>query len=196
MGQIEDEAVDLLLYTADDYHCLAEVTLGVAWWLGQRHEHLPGPAAMVPDIVLDNGIPAIEAVLVPELLVDALGGVPLLLGDAAILFEDAVDDAGEGLLLSLSKAWDAAVGPFPGSPAARSRPASCAPCLGADRTPGKPPGCSSPPPSPPGESAGKPPPRTSVAPSVGSATTLMNGGGRSNFQLPFVSRSIRLPATL
>ena len=70
----------LPLHPADDHQGFAEVALGVARRMGQRHEHLPGLAAVLADVVLDDGVPAIEAVLVPETLKDALGGMPLLLG--------------------------------------------------------------------------------------------------------------------
>ena len=142
---------------------------------------------MLPDVVLDDGVSAVKAVLVPEALEDALGGVPLLLGDAVIIVQDVVDDAGEGLVLSLSKGWASGVESAAGSPAELSRPASCAPCPGAGRTPGRLPGRSSPPPSPPGEPVDIRPPGTSVAPSAGSANTLMDGGGRHSFQPPDVS---------
>ena len=51
---------------------------------------------MLPHVVLDSGVSAVEAVLAPESLEDALGGVALLLGGAVILFQDLVDDAGVG----------------------------------------------------------------------------------------------------
>ena len=79
---------------------------------------------MLPDVVLDDGVSAVEPVLVPEPLVDALGGVLLLLGDTVIIVQDVVDDASESLLLSLSKGWDASAESAAGSPAARNRPAS------------------------------------------------------------------------
>ena len=60
---------------------------------------------MLADIVLDDGVPAVKAILVPETLEDALGGMPLLLGDAVTIVQDAVNDASESLLLSLSKGW-------------------------------------------------------------------------------------------
>ena len=135
----------------------------------------------------DDGVPAIEAVLVPETLKDALGGVALLAGNPVILFEDVVDDASEELLLSLSKGWASEVESVAGSPAALNKPASCAPCPGAGRTDGRLPECSPPPPSPPGQPADIHPRCTSVAPSIGSATTLMDGGGWSNMQPPLVS---------
>ena len=54
---------------------------------------------MLPHVVLDRGVSAVESVLFPEPLKDAFGGVALLLGDAVILLQDLVDDAGIGLQL-------------------------------------------------------------------------------------------------
>ena len=88
MKGVEDEAIPLI---------------GV----GQRHEHLFCLSAVLPGVVPDDGVPAVKAVLVPEALEDAFGGVPLLLGNAVIILQDAVYDAGEGLPLSLPKGWDA-----------------------------------------------------------------------------------------
>ncbi len=107
VGQVQDEAVNLSLHAADDYQGLAEVALGLARRVRQRDKHLPCLAAVLPDVVLDHGVPAVETVLVPEPLEDALGRVALLLGNAVILVQDAVDHACEGLVLSLSKGWDA-----------------------------------------------------------------------------------------
>ena len=78
---------------------LAEVALGVARRMGQRHEHLLRPPPALPYVVLDDGVLAVEPVLFPEPLEDALCRVALLLGNLVIVFEDAVDDAGEGLQL-------------------------------------------------------------------------------------------------
>ena len=79
--------MDLLLHPADDHPRLAKVALGAARGMGQRHEHLLGPAAALPDVVLDDGVLAREAVLVPHTLVDALGRVALLPGNLEIIFE-------------------------------------------------------------------------------------------------------------
>ena len=81
VGQVEDEAAGLLLHAADDHQGLAEVALAVPRRMGQRDEHLLGLSAMLPDVVLDDGVLTVEAVLVPEPLEDALGGVALLLGN-------------------------------------------------------------------------------------------------------------------
>ena len=103
VGQVQDEAVGLLLHPADDHQGLAKVALGVARQVGKRYEHPPCLAAVLPDVVLDDGVPAVKDILVPETLEDVLGGMPLLLGDTVIIVQDVVDYAGESLLLSLSK---------------------------------------------------------------------------------------------
>ncbi len=40
VGEVQDKAVGLALHPADDHQGLAEVALGVARRVGQRHEHL------------------------------------------------------------------------------------------------------------------------------------------------------------
>ena len=99
MGQVDDEAVGLLLHAADDHQGLAEVALGVARRMGQRHEHLPRLPAVLPYVVLDDGVLAIKPVLLAKALEDALGRVALLPGTPEIVLQDPVDDAGEGLQL-------------------------------------------------------------------------------------------------
>ena len=181
MGQVDDEAVGPLLHAADDHQGLAEVALGVARRMGQRHEHLPCLTAILSDVVLDRGVSAVESVLIPEALEDALGGVALLPETPEVVCQDPVDDVGERLQLGPSRRSL--------SPVARrhgGRSASCAPCPGAAQTLWRPPEYSCPPPSPPGEPADISPLCTSIAPSKGSDTTLMDGGGRSNLQPPFV----------
>ena len=59
MGQVDDEAVGLLFHSADDHQGLAEVSLGVARRMGQGDEHLLGLAAMLPHVVLDDGVLAV-----------------------------------------------------------------------------------------------------------------------------------------
>ena len=78
VGQVDDEAVGLLLHFADDHQGLAEVALGVARRMGQGDEHLLGLAAMLPHVVLDDGVLAVKPILVPQPLEDALGRVALL----------------------------------------------------------------------------------------------------------------------
>ena len=103
MRQVHDEAVGLALHAADDHQGLAEVALRVARRVGQRDEHLPGLAAMLPDVVLDSGVSTVVAVLVPEALEDALGRVALLPGAREVILQDPVDDAGEELQLGPSR---------------------------------------------------------------------------------------------
>ena len=131
VGQIQDQVVGLLLHPADDHQRFAEVALRMARRMEQRDEHLPGLTAALPYVVLDYGVLAPEPILIPQPLKDALGRVPLLLGDAQVFFQNPIDDAGERLLLSLSKGWAYGAGFVSGSPAARSRRPSCAPCPGA-----------------------------------------------------------------
>ena len=140
VGQVQDEAVGLLLHSADDHLRLPEVALGVARRMGQRDEHLLRPAAMLPHVVLDHGVLAVKPVLGPEPLEDPLGCVALLPGTPEVVCQDLVDDAGAGLLMSLSKGWDAGAESAASSPAARSRPASCARRPGTAQTSAQPPG--------------------------------------------------------
>ena len=74
--------MSLLLHSADDHPGLSEVALGVARGVGQGNEHLLGPAAVLPDVVLDDGVLARKPVLVPQPLEDPLGRVALLPGNA------------------------------------------------------------------------------------------------------------------
>ena len=73
--QVEAEEVDLASLAADHRHRLAEVGLGMAGRMGQRHEHLPGAGALLADVVLDDGVAAGEAVLGPQPIMDPLGRV-------------------------------------------------------------------------------------------------------------------------
>ena len=99
VGQVQHEVVHLALHTGDDRHRLAEITLGVAGRMGQRHEHLLRPPPTLPDVILDYGVLTVEPVLVLEALKDSLGRVALLPGNSAIAFQDRVNHAGEGLQL-------------------------------------------------------------------------------------------------
>ena len=93
VGQVDDEAVGLLLHAADDHQGLPEVALGVSRRMGQRHEHLLGLAAMLPHVVLDDGVLAVKPVLVPQPLEDALCRVALLPREPEIIIQDPVNDA-------------------------------------------------------------------------------------------------------
>ena len=95
VGQVQDEEVGLLLHAADDLQGFPEIALGVPRRMGKRNEHFLGLAAALPYVVLDDGVLAVEPVLVPEPLVDAFRRVALLPGKPEVLFEDLVDDAGK-----------------------------------------------------------------------------------------------------
>ena len=57
VGQVQDEAVGFLLHSADDHQGLDQVALGMPRRVGQRHEHLPCLAAMLPHVVLEMVYP-------------------------------------------------------------------------------------------------------------------------------------------
>ena len=103
MGQVQHEVVHLALHTGDHRQRLPEIALGVARCMGQRHEHLPDPPPVLPDVVLDYGVLAVEPVLVPQPLEDPLRGVALLSGNSAIGFQDRVNYAGVRLKLRLAR---------------------------------------------------------------------------------------------
>ena len=76
--QVEAEEVDLLPDTTDHRHRLAEVDLGVAKRMGERHEHLLRAGMPLAQVVLDDRVAARKAVLGPQALEDPLGRMPLL----------------------------------------------------------------------------------------------------------------------
>ena len=110
VGQVQHEVVHLALHTADDRHRLAEITLAVVRRMGQRHEHLLFSPPTLPDVILEYGVLTVETVLVPQSLENPLGRVALLPWNFAVAFQDRVNHPGEGLILSLSKGWDAVAG--------------------------------------------------------------------------------------
>ena len=93
------EVVQLALDPANLAEGLAEIDLGVARRMRQGHEHLPGPALLLPDVVGDDGDAAAEAVLVAQALEDPLRRVPLLLRKSPVRLEDLVDDRNERVKL-------------------------------------------------------------------------------------------------
>src|SRR3954464_15670502 len=95
--------MDLLPYAADYRHCLAEVGLGMAGRVGQRHKHLLRLGTMLAHIVLHARIAAGIAVLGAQALEDALGRVPLLRRRRAVGRQDLVDDRGDGAELGAAR---------------------------------------------------------------------------------------------
>ena len=78
---------------------MAEVDLGLAGAVGQRDEDLGAAAPPGPDGVLDDGQPALVAVLVAESLEDPPGGMALLPGGLPVALKDLVDNGEEGVKL-------------------------------------------------------------------------------------------------
>ena len=74
LGPSEDETAGLLVHSAVDHQGPAEVAPDMPRRMRQRHEHLSGPAAALAHVFRDDGVSAVEAVLVPEPLEDVLGG--------------------------------------------------------------------------------------------------------------------------
>src|SRR6056297_1512838 len=89
----------LLLDAADDDHCLAEVGLGMAGRMRQRHEHLAAAPFPLPHIVLHDRVAAAEAMLIAQPLKHALRRMALLAMDLAITLQPIIDDPGEGIQL-------------------------------------------------------------------------------------------------
>ena len=107
--QRHDEQGDLGCLPVERDLGLAEIDLGLAGAVGQRDEDLGTGAPPGGDGLLDDGRSAGIAVLVPESLEDAPGGMPLLLGDLLVVLEDLVDDGEEGIEFGLGPWGRAAV---------------------------------------------------------------------------------------
>ena len=93
--QRHGEVMQLAPDPADLAERLAEVHLGVPGRMRQGHEHLLGPALLLPNVVGDDGDAAGEAVLVAQPLEDPLRRVPLLLRKGPVRLQDLVDDRDE-----------------------------------------------------------------------------------------------------
>ena len=57
------------------------------------HEHLPCPATVLSDVVLDYGVSTVEALLVPQSIEYALGGMALLPLRVEVFLEYPVNDS-------------------------------------------------------------------------------------------------------
>ena len=95
LGPPEDQTVGLLLHSADDHQGPVEVAMGMPRRMSQRHEHFSGPAAVLANVFLDDGVPTEEVILVSDPFEeDVLCGEAQLSGKLEIILEDAVDDPG------------------------------------------------------------------------------------------------------
>ena len=84
--------MDLPFHPADHRQRLAEIRLGVPRVMTQRHEHFAHPLTPTQHIVLDDGDPTSEAVLVAQTLEDPFRGMTLLGRAEFVVLQDLVDD--------------------------------------------------------------------------------------------------------
>lgn len=63
MRQVGREEMHLLLHAANHHHGLAEIRLGIARRMRQRHEHFPPKQLLFAHVILDNRIAARDAML-------------------------------------------------------------------------------------------------------------------------------------
>ena len=90
-------------HTASGLMPIAEVDLGFARPMDQRHEYLGVPVPPGPHGILDDGVAARVAVLSLQAVEDALGGVTLLAGGVLILL---LSKGPIGLLALSSVIWN------------------------------------------------------------------------------------------
>lgn len=62
VGKIQREEMRLLFNTANHHHGFAEIRLGVAGGMCQRHKHLAPASIVLADVILDRRIAALEPV--------------------------------------------------------------------------------------------------------------------------------------
>jgi len=96
VGQAHHRQGGLHPYAGDLDDRLAEVELGLARWLGERHEDLRVATSTLRDQSANLALGAAVAVLVTQPLEDPLGGVALLLGRGLVVLEDLIDYPEEG----------------------------------------------------------------------------------------------------
>ena len=94
-------------HAGDDRIRLAKVRLSMAWRVHQRHEHLPRTTAPFAHVILDDGLPAGEVMLVAKTLEYPLRRVALLAVNRSVILQNTVDDIREGIQLRALR-WPAA----------------------------------------------------------------------------------------
>ena len=95
MWKIQGKEMGLLLDAADHHDRFAEIGLGMARCVRQRNEHFAIPPTVFAHVILDDGVAALETMLVAKPLEDPLGCMPLLARSLTILRQPLVDDPGE-----------------------------------------------------------------------------------------------------
>ena len=84
MGQIKAEHVQHRAHAAYDPDALAEIDLGMAGRMRERHEGFLHPHPLQPDVILHHRVAAGIGVFGPQPLENPLARVPLLRRRAAI----------------------------------------------------------------------------------------------------------------
>jgi len=90
--EIHDKKMRPPFNAGDERIRLAEVRLGMARRMHQRHKHLPSPTSILTHVVLHNRVAAVKPVLVPQPHEDPLRCVALLAMARAVLIQILVDD--------------------------------------------------------------------------------------------------------
>ena len=108
MGQIKTEHVQHRAHAADHPDALAEINLGMAGRMGQRHKGFLQPRPLQPDVILHHRVAAGIIVFGPQPLENPLGRVPLLRRRAAVRRQDRVDHRHQRPQLRLLR-WFAAL---------------------------------------------------------------------------------------
>ena len=97
--EIHDQVARLALDARDDHQCFAEIGLGVARRMRERHEHLLPAQRLGAHVVFDDRVAAREGVLRAQPFPDALGRVALFLRALLIVAEDLINHPGEAVEL-------------------------------------------------------------------------------------------------
>jgi len=96
VGKAHHRQRDLSAHVGDLDDRFAEVELGLARWLGERHEDLAVTVVVLGEVTPDVALGSLVAVLVTQTLKDPLGGVALLLGSRLIEAQNLIDHPEEG----------------------------------------------------------------------------------------------------
>ncbi len=99
----------LTLDPGDDHQGLAEVHLRVAGIVGQGHEDFAAAKPSLSDVVLDDGIAALEAMLLAKPLENPFGRVTLFARRRSIPLKNAIDNTREGIQLETTDRLAAAI---------------------------------------------------------------------------------------
>jgi hypothetical protein len=110
MGQIKAEYLQHRAHAADHPDALAEIDLGMAGRMKERHKGLLHPRPLQPDVILHHRIAAGIIIFRPQPLENPLGRVPLLRRRGAIRRQDRIDHQHEQPQFRLLR-WFAALIP-------------------------------------------------------------------------------------